>query len=270
MVSSLALATAVMRRDWRIALSYRGAYLLELVSLLLFLALFYYLGRLVDDGELASGEGLDGDYFAFAAVGIAVFRVAQMSLSSFSRKLREEQTTGTFEALMSAPVSSSAIVLASSAYDLARGVISGLVVLAAAVVVFGVELDADPGSVAVAVLTLIGAIGLCAALCAALAALIVWLQRATALLGLALAALGLLGGVYFPPEVLPQPLEAIAEALPFTWAVEAVRDALLGGDVDAAQVAGVFAAAAVLLPAALVGFAAAVRHARRTGTIASY
>jgi ABC-2 type transport system permease protein len=269
-VSSIALAGALIRRDWRIALSYRGSYLLEIGSMILFLAVFFYLGRLVNEGDLAADEGLDADYFAFAAVGIAVFRVAQMSLSGFSRKLREEQTTGTFEALMTAPVSSASVVLASSAYDLLRGAVSGLVVLLAAILVFGVDLDADAGSALVALAGLLGSLVLIAALCAALAGLIVWLQRATALLGIALAVLGLLGGVYFPVEVLPQPLEAIAEALPFTWGVDVIRDALLGGDVEAAQLVGVFAAGAVLLPLGLTAFAAAVRHARRVGTLAGY
>jgi ABC-2 type transport system permease protein len=266
----LTLAAALIRRDWRIALSYRGTYVLEIGSMILFLALFFYLGDLVNDRELPGDQGLEGGYFAFVAVGIAVFRVAQMSLSGFSRKLREEQTIGTFEALMSAPASPAAVALASCAYDLLRGAVSGLVVLLAAVLLFGLGLDADLGSCLVALVALAGCLVLFAAFCAALAALIVWLKRATALLGVALAALGLLGGVYFPVEVLPQPLEAIAEALPFTWGVEVIRDALLGGDVDFAQLFGLFAASAVLLPLALAAFTVTVRNARRAGTLAAY
>jgi ABC-2 type transport system permease protein len=270
MVSGLAFTAALIRRDWRIALSYRGSYVLEVASMILFLAVFFYLGRLINEGQFQADEGLRGDYFAFAAVGISVLRIAQMSLSGFSRKLREEQTTGTFEALMSAPVRPALVALASAAYDLLRGAASGLVVLVAAVAIFGVELHADLGQVAVALVALIGCLGLFAALCVALGAMIVVLQRATALLGIALAVLALLGGVYFPADVLPQPLEAIAAALPFTWGLDVIRESLLGGDPSGTQLVGLYAAAAILLPLALAGFTAAVRHARQAGTVAAY
>jgi ABC-type multidrug transport system permease subunit len=264
------VVAAVIRRDWRIATSYRASFVLELGSIVFFLALFYYLGRLVSEEELAARESLSGDYFAFAAVGIALFRMVSLSLAGFAAKLREEQTTGTFEALMTAPVSPGLIVLASSAYDLLRGALSGLVVLLAAILIFGLDLDLAAGSLATATLAIVGSLGLFAAFGAAVAAVIVVLKRATALLGLALTALALLGGVYFPVDVLPAALEAIAEASPFTWALDVLRDSLLGGDVDPAQLVGLFAAVAVLIPLSLAAFGWALRRARRTGSLATY
>lgn len=269
-MNSASIVAAVLRRDWRIAVSYRTSFVLELGSIVFFLALFFYLGRLVNDDELAARESLQGDYFAYAAVGIALFRMVSLSLAGFAAKLREEQTTGTFEALMTAPVRPALIVLASSAYDLLRGTLSGLVVLIAAVVIFGLDLEIGAGSLVTAGLAIAGSLGLFAAFGAAVAALIVVLKRATALLGLALTALALLGGVYFPVDVLPAPLEAVAEASPFTWALDVLRASLLGGEVDPAQLVGLFASVAVLLPLSLAGFAWALGRARRTGTMASY
>ena len=184
------VVAAVLRRDWRIATSYRASFVLELGSIVFFLALFFYLGRLVSEEELAARESLSGDYFAFAAVGIALFRMVSLSLAGFAAKLREEQTTGTFEALMTAPVSPGLIVLASSAYDLLRGALSGLVVLLAAILIFGLDLDLAAGSLATATLAIVGSLGLFAAFGAAVAAVIVVLKRATALLGLALTGPG--------------------------------------------------------------------------------
>jgi ABC-2 type transport system permease protein len=237
--------------------------------MVLFLAVFFYLGRLVGE-QPAAEQGLQGDYFAYAAVGIAVLRVAQMSLSSFTRKIREEQTTGTFEALLAAPVRPEVIALASSAYDLLRAATSGLLVVVLAALLFGLELHTDAAGLAAALAALLGLLLLFAGLCVALGAFVVALQRATALLGIALAALALLGGVYFPTEVLPQPLEGIAEALPFTWGVDVIRDGLLGGEASLAQLGGLYGAGFALLPAALAGFAAATNSARRKGTLATY
>jgi ABC-2 type transport system permease protein len=85
-----------------------------------------------------------------------------------------------------------------------------------------------------------------------------------------ITTLALLGGVYFPIEVLPEPIEKVASALPFTWGVDVFRASLLGGEVDPAQLAGLLGSAALVLPVALLGFMAAVRRARQTGTLAQY
>ena len=119
-------------------------------------------------------------------------------------------------------------------------------------------------------MALAGCLGLFASLGVAVAAFTVVFKRTTALLGMVVTCLALLGGVYFPIEVFPEPLERLANAIPFTWGVDVLRASLLGGDVDPAQLAGLFGSAALLLPLALVGFSAAVRRARQTGTLAQY
>jgi ABC-2 type transport system permease protein len=269
-VSTLAVFAAFLRRDWRINISYRASFALELATMLFSLALFFYLGHLVNNPAFAASQDLSGGYFAFAAVGMALVRMIQISLTAFSLKLREEQTTGTFEVLMATPNRPALVVLASAAYDLIRATLSAVVVIVAAVVIFGVTLDTSPGSLAVVAVALVGCIALFASLGVAVAAFTVVFKRSTALLGLVVAGVSLLGGAYFPLSVLPEPLESIAKILPFTWALDVVRAALLGGTVDPLQLAGLFVAAAVFLPIALALFAAALKRARRTGTLGQY
>jgi ABC-2 type transport system permease protein len=171
---------------------------------------------------------------------------------------------------MATPRGPSLIVLSGAIYDLIRATITGLVLIAAAVVIFGLRLALDPESLGLALIALLGCLGLFASLGVVVAAFTVVIKRATALLGMMIAGLALLGGVYFPISVLPAPLEQLANILPFTWALDVVRAALLGGDVDPAQLAGLYAAVAVLLPIALFGFTLAVKRARRTGTLSQY
>jgi len=258
-----------MRRDFRINISYRASFALQSVAIVFQLALFFYLSRVVDEAVIAR-QGLSGGYFGYAALGLALLTILQASLGSFSFKLREEQTTGTFEALMTTPTSPLLIVLCSAVYELIRATVAGLILIGAAVALFGLRLVLDPGSIATAVVALVGCLGLFASLGVAVAAFTVVIKRAAALLALVITGLALLGGVYFPIEVLPDPIEQVASALPFTWGVDVFRASLLGGDIDAAQLAGLFASAMLLLPLALVGFAAAVRRVRRTGTLAQY
>jgi ABC-2 type transport system permease protein len=269
-VSRLRIVAAFIRRDFRIHTSYRLSFVLQMFTIFFFLTLYYFLSQLVDEKEFASHQNITGDYFSWTAVGLAVLSILQVGLSSFSQKMREEQTTGTFEALMAAPASPSLVVLASAVYDLMRSTAFASILLGTAVVLFGLQLDTDPASLAVSAVALAGCLTLFASLGVAVAACTVIFKQTTALSGMVVSGLALLGGVYFPIGVLPDPLETIAKLLPFTWGLDVVRASLLGGDVDSAKLVGLFGSAAVLLPLAVLGFTLAVRRARRTGSMAQY
>jgi ABC-2 type transport system permease protein len=159
-LSTLAVVAAFVRRDFRINISYRASFALEVFSSIFILALFFYLGRVVDKADFAASQGLTGGYFGYAAVGLALLSIVQVSLASFSRKLNEEQTTGTFEALMATPASPSLIVLGSAVYELLRATFGALVLIAVAVVVFGLRLEVDAASIGVAFVALAGCLGL--------------------------------------------------------------------------------------------------------------
>jgi ABC-2 type transport system permease protein len=83
----------------------------------------------------------------------------------------------------------------------------------------------------------------------------------------------LLGGVFYPLEVLPPFLQRIAQLLPITHALEGMRAALLRGaavvellpQIEALALFGL-----VGLPVSLIGFSLGVRRARVTGTLSHY
>jgi ABC-2 type transport system permease protein len=269
-VSTLGVVAAFLRRDFRINISYRVSFAFQLVEIVISLALFFYLSRLVDNAEFATTQNLTEGYFGYAVVGLSLLTIVQGSMSSFSFKLREEQTTGTLEALMATPTNPSLIVLSSAVYDLIRATLTALVLIGVAVTVFGLRLDLDPASIGMAGVALVGCLGLFASLGVLVAAFTIVFKRGTALLGVVVTGLALLGGVYFPIELLPGPIEWVASALPFTWGLDVFRASLLGGEVDAGQLVGLFVSGMVLLPLALLVFTAALRRVRRTGTLGQY
>ncbi len=84
---------------------------------------------------------------------------------------------------------------------------------------------------------------------------------------------GLLGGVVFPVALLPAWLRWASSLLPVTYALDGMRRGLLAPAGFAALVPDVVALAvfdAVLLPLGLVAFRAAVRKAKRDGTLSHY
>ncbi len=260
---------AFLRRDWRIARSYRFQFVLDLCVVPLSLALFYFLSRLVDPARLPDDVDLSQGYFSYVAVGLVVLRMLQTALTSFATKLATEQTTGTFETLLAAPVSSPMVVLGSTAFELLRALLAGSITLGVAGL-FGLRIDLGVGSILGLIVGLPALMATFAAVGVVLGAFAVVVKQITALLGLATAALGLLAGAYFPIELLPGPLRAFANVLPFTWGVDVLRAALLRGELAADRLVLLAAFAVLSLPLALWLFRLAVDHARRKGTLSQF
>jgi len=260
-------AAAFLRRDWANARSYRLAFVLELLRSLFLLVLMFQVGRLVDRGppDPALGDG----YFSYALVGVAVLQVVQTALQSFAQKLRDEQTTGTLEALLATPMSPSRVILASALYD----VLAALALAAVVVVlgfVMGVRLAVTPLSLVVAAVVVVGLLVLAAALGVAVAAFTVVFKRGMAVAWAVTSALSLLGGIFYPVDLLPGPLRWAARALPFTWGLDALRAALLEAEARIGTAFAVTASAVALLAVALWLFRLAVDRARTLGSLAQY
>ena len=263
------LVAAFLRRDWAIARSYRANLGLELFDSVIWLVLFFYLARIVDDTELTSqthGEG----YFPFVVVGLALMRFMQTGLTAFAIELRNDQITGTLEALLVTPVAQPLVVLGSATYALLFSTGSAVVMLLIAVAFFGVDLSVQAGSAVVLLVALPASLGLFAAVGIVVAACTVIFKQVATLVSFASLGVAVLAGVYFPLSVLPDWLQAIAEALPFSWALDVLRDALLGGDPSIAKLAGLVAFCVLAVPLSLVLFNSAVDYARKTGTLTQY
>jgi ABC-2 type transport system permease protein len=269
-MSTPAMFAAFIRRDWANARSYRLAFALSLVGMFFSLALFFYLSRLVDDSVIASKAGLERGYFAFAVVGISLLEVLRTGMTSFAGRLRSEQTTGTFEALMATPAPPSLLIIGSAAYDLLRATLMGVLMIGVAIALFGLRIETGADSLLLAIAALAGCVGVFAALGVALAAFTVVFKQTAGLLAIMVSSLAMLGGAYFPIEVMPSPLEEIGRALPFTWGLDVLRSALLAGELELGRLLLLFASGVAALPAALVLFRLGLRRARKEGSLAQY
>jgi len=91
--------------------------------------------------------------------------------------------------------------------------------------------------------------------------------------GWLVAVLGLVGGVYFPPALLPSWIGWAAAAQPVTPALDLLRHALTGapaGAPVARALAELVAFAVIGLPLAAIALRAACERARRRGTLLVY
>lgn len=262
----LRLAGAFLRRDLQVARSYRAALLGQVAGTLLFLASFAVVAPVIDD-DFASTYG--AGYVAFAAVGIAVTGALLSSLQAFSEGVREAQLEGTLEAFLMAPARRQSVITAMGAYPVAAGVAAALLTLVVAKVSTG-DFDVQPLSLLLAAVASVAAFAALGLLAGAAVLVVKRGNPVATLLGMVGSVTG---GAYAPVDTFPSWLRQVADLNPITYALEAWRGALLGGEAPG----GIGHPLAVLVVVALVAgplawwaLGRAVDVARTDGTLASY
>ncbi len=264
------LVLAFLRRDWQSERSYRLAFLLSFGGIFFSVAVFFFVARLLGDAAAPFLVEYGGDYFAFVLIGIAFQRYFGVGLTSFAATLRQAQTTGTLEAMLTAPVRLSYIILASSLWSYGLTTLQVVAYLFVGAGFLGVALVGNYGA---AVLVLLLTVLAFSSLGILSASFVMVLKRGDPITWAIGAASTFFGGVYFPVGVLPDWLQWISALLPVTYSLRAMRLALLQG-AGLGQlwpdllVLAVFCA--VLLPASLLAFRYAVRRARMEGSLTHY
>ena len=258
---------ALFIRDFLIARSYRMAVVLDLVLGLLNLLVYYFISRTFGN-PAPSDLGGAPSYFAFASVGIAMTTVINAASAAVSGRVRQEQLTGTLEATVTQPVSSATLAAGMSGLPFLSAAVRAALYLVLAAVILDLDFPQADWGGAVAVLAISGialsSLGILSA------ALVMVIKRGDVVVALGVFALGLLGGSVFPVSVLPGWLEAIAEVVPTRFSFDGLRDALFEGTGWSGDVFVLCLFAVGLLPPALWAFAAALRAAKRGGSIAEY
>ena len=261
---------AFLRRDLRDALTYKFSFVYSIFGIFLSSATFFFISRLVSPGIAALGP-YGGDYFSFAVVGLAFSSLLGLFQEGLPSVIRSAQMSGTLEALLVTQTSVPTILLGSSLYSLAFQVLRTVFTLGLAAAVFGMKFGRVfwPGALAVFILT-----ALCFLSLGILSASFILVYKMGNPLGWIFSSMsGLLGGVVFPIAILPSWLRWASYLLPVTYSLDGMRKSLLASGGTAQVMPDIAALAAfnlVLLPLSLILFRAAVRKAKRDGTLTHY
>jgi ABC-2 type transport system permease protein len=265
------VAGAFLRRDLITNLSYRVSFAFQLISVFFSIAVFYFISQLFGQAAAPYLEPYGGDYFAFVLLGIAFAGYFGVGLSSFADSLQRAQSTGTLEAMLTTPSRLSSLLLSSSLWDYLMTTLRVLVYLGLGAGFLGVNLAnsnlVGAGLVLILTILVFSSLGILAA------SFVMVLKRGNPVTWAVNTFSSLLGGVYYPVAVLPAVLQALAALLPITYALNALRLALLQGASISELAPDLLALGAfgvVLLPASLLSFRWAVRRARIEGSLTQY
>ncbi len=267
----MATALAFIKRDVSLTLSYRLSFLFQFLGILLSLATFYFLSRLIGGAMAGPLEAYGGEYFPFVLLGLAFSTYMMLGLQTFSQSIREGQMMGTLEIMLLSPTRLSKILLASSLWAYVFGSLRVFVFLFFGVVVFGASFP-QANLLATGVILVLSIISF-ASIGMISAAFIIVLKKGDPIAWVFGSLSTLLAGVYYPVSVLPDWLQGFSAALPLTYALDAARHAVLQG-YSLYQVRfdilSLLCFSAILIPLALFSFRFAVKKAKIEGSLAQY
>lgn len=270
-ISLLLKVLAFLKRDLYTEASYRFSFILQLLGIFFSVGVYYFLSKLLGEAVSPYLEAYGGDYFSFVIIGIAFAGYFGVGLSSFSNSLRQAQITGTLEAMLTTPTSVSTIILSSSLWNYLLTTLKVFVFLAVGAVFLGVDLG--QGNYLAAILILVLTIIAFSSMGVLAASFIMVLKRGDPITWAFGALSSLLGGVYYPIAVLPDWMQWLSKLLPITYALEAMRLALLQGASFSILMPDILALgifSVILLPVSLFAFRYAVRQAKVDGSLTHY
>ena len=224
-----------LHRDW-----YLASLPFEVANLLLGLATWYYYGVALGRGQAPGLGGYGGSFAAYLLVGVAANSLLSYALASFVRA-----TVAAFIWTMQSGAARLSLIdyFAMLGIPLRRWLVAKVIVdmlepllyaaayVASGVLLLGIDLPANAnvaGALAALALGVVALVGVSMIGAGFLLAVRIPYSRdpITWLVGL---LAGVAAGVYFPPEVLPEPLRAASQLLPQTYTLRAMRACLLAG-----------------------------------------
>jgi ABC-2 type transport system permease protein len=258
---------ALMRRDRLIATSYRLSFLFDALWGVANLALYYFISKTFE-GATSSDLGAAPSYFAFAAVGVIMGTVLEATSSSIGYRIREEQVTGTLEAISTTPVTSLELCVGLVGFPFLFASARAAFYLLVASLLLGLDV-ANASWVGLALVFL--ATGLAMAPIGILAgAAVLVMKRSQIVSGALVFVMSVLAGAVFPVSVLPPRLESLSALIPLRYAFDGARQALFEGSGWQNEVLVLLLFAVVLWPVSVALFSKAGVRARRAGSLAEY
>jgi len=222
------VAIAFFRRDFHIATSYKFNFVFQLMSGFFAVAMFYFLSRFVDsEASRAMVSRFNTDYFSFVLIGIAGAGILHTGLTGFAASLRAGMTEGSLEMTFSCPIRPMWILLFPCIWAFFFDALKILVVISFGTLFFGADLrHANLSSGLTVMLVTVMSYSVFGIISGSI---IMVLKRGDPINAAFSVASMLIGGAFFPIDLLPSWLAGIAKVLPMTYAYDAMRKTLLLG-----------------------------------------
>jgi len=259
---------AFVKRDYLLANSSRLTFAWQMITILFAAPTMYYLGRLIQPAASPDLRPYGGNYFAFVILGIAFSGFFSAMMGAWASGIRNEHLGGTLDAVLVSPVSLLTVAMGASLWSTFAAAVQTAVYLLVGRLVF--HLSFAQANIAGAAVTALLTMVVFAALGMISAALILIFRSGDPLTGVLAGVSVLVAGVFYPTTILSVPLQHVSQWVPLTHTLQAIRLSLLSGAGIGAlwvEITTLLLFALLLTPVGFVALHAAVRSAKRFGTL---
>jgi len=192
-------------------------------------AIFYFLAQFIGPASSPHLQAYKGDYVSYVILGIGFNPLMFKCLGLFQAVFWWGEAAGRMEIYMTEPGGIKGFTLANLIQRILGASSFFILYLLVGIFFFGINVHGDvltafiTLALACFALTCIGMIGAGSYVCLNIR------DRTNPLMWISNILVGIVSGVYFPPEILPEPIRNIGLIFPQTYALEAGRLALIGG-----------------------------------------
>lgn len=240
------LSIEVKRADWRTVLwavwanfqtailgwtFFLANFVMDIAGMFVHIGIFYFLATFASSAMVPYLARYGGNYAAYIVLGIAFNSYLGASLNSFYLSYCMGYWSCAFELYATSPVGVKAYMAGSILFSYFVSTISVLLYILFGVFVFGVDIGIGTNFATAVLAIILGmvaviGIGLIAASTFTLLNSKQWNNPVTWIVNF---LVGLVSGVYFPLDILPEWARTISYLLPQTYAYDAARTVLLSG-----------------------------------------
>jgi len=216
---------AFLRKDIKIALSYKFNILLQFFAVLFLLSLFSFSLNNIDFYSFENNSPSRYYEFFRILIGIALIDFMFSSMSVFSREVRLAQNHGTFEALILTNTSILTILLSSYALTFAKSFIRIIIYILIGIFIFGLDIPLKniPIFLLIVIYNALPYVGV-----GLIAASFIILFKVGNLINLFVGLFSIFfSGIFFSIDSLPNELINIANNLPLSISLDLGQQALL-------------------------------------------
>ena len=260
---------AFLKKDFIIDTSYKLFFVFRFFNIFLSIVVYYFLSKLIGHNAYPYLSSYSDDYFSFAIIGVAFAGYLNAAINSFSESLRDAQTTGTLEFILSTPTKVTTFLFGSILWSFIIKSLDIAIYFLFSVLLFDLNISNANwlSALVITILTIIsflsfGVFGAC---------LVVLYKRDFSLW--INTIFRLLGGVLFPITILPLGVRFFSYLIPITYSLDGMRLALLKGYTLAQLYNNIMALLLfiiILTPISVYLFKYSINKARKDGTLTEY
>ena len=164
------------------------------------------------------------NYFNFLAPGLMIMIVMMTVMTGIPEAISKEKEMGTFDGMLSAPISQVSIILGKTTALCVRGFAQCILILVLAIIFFGVTIQ---GSIMLAFFMLV--LGIFSFVGIGIVAVSMSGDQAsgTMIVNLLMFPMMFLGGIFYPIQQMPWFMQDISKVIPLTYAADAMRKIML-------------------------------------------